>query len=71
MATLNNLSAMEAALRVLAAVTSRRDPDIADVAAIRSYAPDVADLPPDALACEVVYRVRQTRSVARAKGSGA
>jgi hypothetical protein len=70
MATEDNLAAMEAALRVLAAVTSRRHPDIADVAAIRSYAPDLGDLPPDALACEVVGRVRKTRPGARAQGSG-
>jgi hypothetical protein len=65
--THDSLTAMRTALRVLVALAYRRRPSEADVEALGRYAPDVADLAPDVLACEVVKRMRHARS----RGSGA
>jgi hypothetical protein len=48
------LDAIKLALRVLTAITDKQNPDASDVQWLRQYAPLLADLPPDELACEVV-----------------
>ena len=48
---------MQAALRVLAAVTEHQEPQRADIDFLRRVAlPEAADLPPDELAREIVER---------------
>jgi hypothetical protein len=47
-------AAMKTALRVLTAYTEKRQPDPEDVAALRHYAPHLANLPMDELACELI-----------------
>ncbi len=64
----NSLQAMKVALRVLTAVTERTPADEADLAELRRYAPDAANLPPDELACEVIQRALKARAMARGVG---
>jgi hypothetical protein len=66
------LDAMKVALRVLTALTERRDPAAEDLADLRTYAPDANRLAPDELACEVIQRSIKARAAAResAKTSG-
>jgi hypothetical protein len=52
---IDSTNVMEAALRVLTAITEKADPSPADIGAIQAFAPDIF-LPPDELACEVVKR---------------
>jgi hypothetical protein len=46
--------AMRVALRVLEAITARRDPEEPDIEELRHLAPLSADMPLDELACAVV-----------------
>jgi hypothetical protein len=52
------------ALRVLAAITEREEPNDADLKELRRYAPSVG-LTSDELACEVVQRALKARAQAR------
>jgi hypothetical protein len=47
---------LETALRVLCAVTERREPDPTDVRTLRLFAGLERHLPPDELACEVIQK---------------
>jgi hypothetical protein len=49
-----DLEALTTALRVLRAVNQRQHPEPTDLAALRHYAPLLADNPPDKLACEII-----------------
>ena len=53
---------MKAALRVLSAITEKRNPDPSDVEELRHWAPLLADIPPDALACDVIMQVMKRRA---------
>jgi N-acetylmuramic acid 6-phosphate (MurNAc-6-P) etherase len=50
------LAAIEVALRVLTALTEKRDPDEADVSALQHLAALSAFAPVDELACEVIHQ---------------
>jgi hypothetical protein len=52
--TPDQIDVIKTALRVLSAASERRPPDPADAAALRDYRPELATLPIDDLACEVV-----------------
>jgi hypothetical protein len=54
--TRDHIDVIKTALRILSAICERRLPDPADVAALRDYKPDLATLPVDDLACEVVQK---------------
>jgi hypothetical protein len=56
------LDAMKTALRVLTAITDRHNPEPADVEELRRWAPLLAALPPDELACDVILQVMKQRS---------
>ena len=56
---------MKTAMRVLAAINEKREPDAADLAELRSLAPLLANLPPDELACDVIKQALQRRDAAR------
>ena len=62
-----SVEAMELAMRVLRAVNEKRNPDEADLSALRSLAPLVANLPPDELACDVIRQALEHRAKARAE----
>jgi hypothetical protein len=61
----NSLAAMKTAMRVLAAVNEKRDPDAADLDELRRLAPLLAALPPDELACDVIKQALQRREALR------
>ena len=62
-----SLEVMETALRVLAAVNSKRHPDSADIDALRAYAGPQADVMGlDEFACEVIQKALKQRAKARA-----
>jgi hypothetical protein len=50
------------ALRTLTAINDGRHPSTADVQALGELAPDIANQPVDALACEVVERAMKLRT---------
>jgi hypothetical protein len=61
---------MQTALRVLTAITEGRQPDPADVAALRSYAgPQPAGIDLDEFACEVIQKAIMHRTEVRGHGS--
>ena len=60
------IEAMKTALRVLTALTERSKPDERDLQAMRECEPDLADLPPDELACEVIQHALRQRANMRA-----
>jgi hypothetical protein len=53
---------MKAALRVLSAITEKCNPDPSDVEELRRWAPLLADIPPDALAYDVIMQVMKQRA---------
>jgi len=61
----NNPQAIEIALRVLSVLTARIPADESDVAELQKIVPDAANLPADELACEVIQRALQARTIAR------
>jgi hypothetical protein len=65
-----SLAMMETALRVLAAVNTKRHPDPVDIDALRAYAgPQARDMGLDEFACEVIHEALRQRAAARsAKG---
>ena len=64
---LQPVEAMKIALSVLTALTERNFPNMADVQALRAFAPEFEDLPPDELACEVIQHVLQDRGLVHAE----
>jgi hypothetical protein len=66
-----SLMALKLALRVLAAVTEKQDPDPQDLAALRELAPDAAGIDADELACEVIQRAIKHRAEVRQKSETA
>jgi len=58
--------ALKVALRVLTAVSEKREADPADVAALRRFAPLLADGPLDELACDVIQQGLRRRAAMRA-----
>jgi hypothetical protein len=63
----NSLEAMEAALRVLTALTANKPANEGDMTELRKYAPDAPSLPQDELACEVIQRAIRFRAIGRQK----
>jgi hypothetical protein len=64
----HSFDAMTTALRVLTALTEKRHPDQADVDALRSLAGPLPDgMGLDELACEVIQKALNRRSVARSE----
>ena len=62
-----SLEAMRLALRVLAALTEKRDPDPQDVAELRKLLPDAPqEFGMDELACDVIQRAIKHRAAVRA-----
>jgi len=61
----NALEAMKTAMRVLAAVNDKQEPDAADLDELRRLAPLLAALPPDELACDVIKQALQRRDALR------
>jgi len=61
----NTLAAMKTAMRVLAAVNDKREPDTADLTELRRLAPLLADMPADELACDVIKQALQRRDALR------
>jgi hypothetical protein len=66
-----SLAAMKTALRVLTALSERRDPDPADVDTLRNYAPIPENLSVDEIACEVIQQALKRRAEARTPGTTA
>jgi hypothetical protein len=62
---------MNTALRVLKAITEKREPDSTDVDELRHLAPLPADTPIDELACEVIQQALKRRAAARSAKGGA
>lgn len=60
-----SLNEMQTALRVLGTLTEHRDPDPADVEALRGLAPYAGHMPLDELACEVIQRAIMHRAEVR------
>ena len=61
-----SLEVMETALRVLAAVNTKRHPDPVDIDALRAYAgPQADDMGLDEFACEVIHKALKHRAEAR------
>jgi hypothetical protein len=60
---------MKVALRVLAALSDRQAPSIADIAQLKAYVPDCAATPLDELACEVIQQALKSRAAARARSA--
>lgn len=56
---------MKVALRVLTALTEKHSPAKSDMDDLHEFAPSLAHLPPDELACEVIQQALQRRAVAR------
>ena len=61
---------LEVAVRVLMAITSRRNPEPDDVAALHRLAPCAGPMPLDELACELIQEALQHRKTRRAMGAG-
>ena len=59
------LDAMRVALRVLTAITDKRNPDPGDLQELHRLAPLHADASPDELACEVIQKAIKGRADAR------
>jgi hypothetical protein len=57
---------MRTGLRVLTAVTAKRDPDPADLEELRRFAPLLADAPVDELARDVIQTMKRRSEVRRA-----
>jgi hypothetical protein len=57
----SSLEAIEAATRVLSALLERQDPTPADIERLKAYAPSLADVPHDELACGVICLVIESR----------
>lgn len=51
-----SIEVMKIALRVLTAITEKSGPAANDVRGLLEFAPDLMNLPPDELACEVIQR---------------
>jgi hypothetical protein len=51
-----SIEVMKLALRVLTATTEKTKPSTEDLQGLLSFAPDLTNLPPDELACEVIQR---------------
>ena len=66
-----SLQAMELALRVLTALTEKRDPDPEDANRLRAIAAvaRVRELPLDELACEVIQQALKHRAEVRKKAT--
>ena len=61
-----SLEVMETALRVLAAVNTKRHPDLVDIDALRAYGgPQADDVGLDEFACEVIHKALKQRAAAR------
>jgi hypothetical protein len=58
---------MKTALRVLAAVTYRSEPDSADVTLLRSIAPAMGEWPVEELAREIIQAILRQRAPSLAK----
>lgn len=56
---------LDTTLRVLTALKDRRDPDESDVAQLRLLAPELADAPPDELACHIILLAVRERAFFR------
>jgi hypothetical protein len=63
-----SLDAMKLALRVLTALTERRDPDAGDAEALRGLAGDTDNRDLDDLACEVIQKAIKRRDQVRKAG---
>lgn len=61
---------LKIAIRVLTAITDRQQPEADDVASLVRYAPDLAKLPADGLACAIIQRALTARDI-REKAQGA
>jgi len=65
------LDAMKTALRVLTAITEKRQPDPADVTLLRSYAgPQAKDVPLDEFACAIIQQALERRAEIRTARAG-
>ena len=62
---LEDLAALILAVRILTATIEHYAPDSRDVEELRRFAPLLADLPIDELACEVVYAELKRREEKR------
>ena len=64
------LAEMEVALRMLKAITERREPDPQDVKTVRQLLPHAEELSDDERACKVIQQalIRRSRVRAAAKG---
>jgi hypothetical protein len=62
-----SLAAMQTALRVLTALSEKRDPDPADIDALVGYAPLLENLSVDELACDVIQQALKRRAEARTR----
>jgi len=65
------LDAMKTALRVLTAITEKRQPDPADITLLRNYAgPQPQDIALDEFACTIIQRALKRRAEIRAARAG-
>ena len=65
------IAAMTVALRVLTAVTERREPAVKDLEELRRLAPLLADQPIDELACDVIQQASRQRAELRKSANAA
>jgi len=61
---------LKTTLRVLTSIKDKREPDPADLAALRRYAPDLAGAPLDEVVCEVIQQAVKRRASVRARTIG-
>jgi hypothetical protein len=66
-----SMQQMLVAVRVLDALTARRNPDPQDVEHLREIAPEMATAELDELACAVIHRAIRHRAEVRKQRSGA
>ena len=65
------LDAMKTALRVLTALTEKRQPDPADINLLRSYAgPQTEDVALDEFACSIIQQALERRADIRSASAG-
>jgi hypothetical protein len=61
--------AMKTALRILVAISERRQPDWADVELLRSLAPPILEASLEEIACEVIQTALKNRALVRSAGN--
>jgi hypothetical protein len=66
---MQDLEAMKTALRILVAISERRQPTWADVELLRSLVPPIPEASLEELVCEVIQAALKNRALVRSAGN--